>query len=288
MSFVGKILVVMQVVMSLLFMAFAGAVFAIHGNWREKANEFEQALKTSQQTLQVVQEELTNAKRQHTAEIGTEQTRANQFQAKNAALLAEVANLQALNNQLETQRETQTGLAESKGAEAEFRQAEAEKQRIENEKLQAALDKTNAELRTTKDDLFTRNQSFQQLEKQKLELEEKAAFLEKIVKSEGLETDPKVVAKLELPPPPVEGVVADIKKARNNNVNLVEITVGSDDGLIKGHLLDVFRVTDASDADWLGQIKIVELYPDTAVGEVVLTAKNGIIQEGDNVTSKLR
>ena len=34
MSFVGKILVVVQLVLSVLFMAFAGAVQSAHVNWR--------------------------------------------------------------------------------------------------------------------------------------------------------------------------------------------------------------------------------------------------------------
>ena len=36
MSFVGKILVVVQLVLSVLFMALAGAVFSVHQNWKDK------------------------------------------------------------------------------------------------------------------------------------------------------------------------------------------------------------------------------------------------------------
>lgn len=288
MSYVGKILVVMQVVLSLLFMAFAGAVFAVHQNWRSKALATQQTLDQTQQTLQVVQEELTTAKRDHASKLSEADARANEFQAKNATLVAQNATLQARNDALETEKSTVTGLAESKGNEARFRQEEAEKQRIEVEKLQTRLDETNAELRNVKDQLFTKSQSFIQLERSKLSLDEQVAFLKKIVQAQGLETDPKVVAKLDAPPPPVEGLVSEVRRSRNNNVKFVEISIGSDDGIIKGHHLDVFRKTANNTADWLGRIKIVEIFPDAAVGEVVLPAKNGIIQEGDNVTSKLR
>ena len=37
----------------------------------------------------------------------------------------------------------------------------------------------------------------------------------------------------------------------------------------------------------LGKIRVVETWPDKAVCEVVNKTKNGIIQRGDNVTTKL-
>ena len=38
MSFFGKILVVLQMALSILFMMFAAAVYNTHINWREQAN----------------------------------------------------------------------------------------------------------------------------------------------------------------------------------------------------------------------------------------------------------
>jgi hypothetical protein len=40
-------------------------------------------------------------------------------------------------------------------------------------------------------------------------------------------------------------------------------------------------------AKYLGQIKIVRVSADRAVGSVVQRAKNGIIEEGDHVSTKL-
>lgn len=83
--------------------------------------------------------------------------------------------------------------------------------------------------------------------------------------------------------------MGDLKMNKANRVQFVNITIGSDDGLLVGHRLDVLRLSpDGQGAtEWLGQVEIVSIEPDSAVAEVVLAAKNGIIQEGDNVTSKL-
>ena len=108
------------------------------------------------------------------------------------------------------------------------------------------------------------------------------------MKRHGLETDPKIVAKLAEPPPPVDGLVKDVVLDRSNSPKYVEITVGSDDGLLVGHVMDVMRTgVDGKDPQYLGKIRVIDLRPDGAVCEVLSKAKNGIIEVGDNVTTKL-
>lgn len=287
MSYVGKILVIVQVVLSLLFMAFAGAVFAIHQNWRSEHEKAQQALQTTQASLQTSQEELINAKREFESRLAEETQRANEFQAKNTGLVAQLAALKTKNDTLEQQRATQTGLAEAKANEARFRQEEAERQRVENAKLQAKLDETAAENRQLRDELFTLEGRFNELNDLYVSGLEQVAYLKKVVSNAGLETDPEVVNRQMSPPPPVEGLVTKTQANRANRVQFVEMSIGSDDGLVKGNELDVVRIHSSSQADWLGRVRVVDLGPDWAVGEVVLPAKNGIIQEGDNVTTKL-
>ena len=90
------------------------------------------------------------------------------------------------------------------------------------------------------------------------------------------------------PPPVVEGVVMDARKSARQGTEFVEISLGSDDGLAKGHSLFVYRGANGGDrGKYLGKIEIVYVTPDKAVGTVVERAKNGVIQKGDNVTSKL-
>ena len=91
------------------------------------------------------------------------------------------------------------------------------------------------------------------------------------------------------PPPPLSGKVVSSRYGIGNRILYVEISVGSDDGIKEGQLLTIFRPGDgaAQKTKYLGQVRIIHVFPDKAVGTVREKAKNGVITKGDNVTSKL-
>src|SRR5439155_512641 len=80
------------------------------------------------------------------------------------------------------------------------------------------------------------------------------------------------------PPGDVEGVVKKVDES-----GLVQISVGSDAGLARGHTLEVFRLKPAP--RYLGQIRIVEVKRTEAVGRVV-GRPLGKIQKDDRVASR--
>jgi len=288
MSYVGKILVVVQLVLSLLFMTFAGAVFTVHQNWRAKYLQSENTVKKTQGELENSRGELATAKRDFETNLSVQLQRANALEAKNQTLDVQLAELTTRVDQLQQQRATQTGLAEQKAAEASFRQDEAQKQRVENTKMQARLDELAAENRELRDKLFVGEESYRALNKTYESGLQKLAFLTQVVSKAGLETNPEVVARQAAPAPPVDGLVTKTRKNRTNRVEFVEISLGSDDGLVKGNEMDVLRIHGQERSEWLGRVRVVEVGPNWAVCEVILPSKNGIIQEGDNVTTKLR
>jgi len=288
MSYVGKILVIVQVVLSLLFMTFAGGVFAVHQNWKNKYEASQKTVATTEKDLKQAREDAVNAQREFETKLSEQSQNAQKFQAEAVGLKATVEDLKKQNALLQTQRATQTGLAESKANEARFRQEEAEKQRIENEKLQTRINELSAESRELKDQIFTKDVAYKTLNSAYEKGLSQLAYLKEIVSKHGLETNPEVVEKMKAPAPPVEGLVTHLRKNKANRVQFVEISIGSDDGLVKGNELDVVRVYDKENkSEWLGRIRVADLGPDWAVGEVILPSKNGIIQEGDNVTTKL-
>ena len=64
--------------------------------------------------------------------------------------------------------------------------------------------------------------------------------------------------------------------------NLVEISIGSDDGLKIGNTLEVFR-----GSHYLGKIEVLRIDVDRAVGKVLQDYKRGPIQKGDEVATRL-
>jgi len=81
-------------------------------------------------------------------------------------------------------------------------------------------------------------------------------------------------------PPPVEGKVTELNLTRRS----MEISIGSDDGLAIGQELYVFRIQPRP--EYIGKVKIVSVYPDQAVAEVIGNTVGGKkVQEGDIVSS---
>jgi hypothetical protein len=92
--------------------------------------------------------------------------------------------------------------------------------------------------------------------------------------------DPKVDYE-DIQPPPNDGVVMAVK-----NGGVVEISVGGDSGLRKGHKLEVYRVT-SNGSTYVGRIEVVETTPDRAICKIDPKLRISDIQNGDRVTSKL-
>lgn len=64
--------------------------------------------------------------------------------------------------------------------------------------------------------------------------------------------------------------------------DLIEISLGSDDGLRKGHTVEVFR-----GSSYLGRARIVKTGPSQAVAEMLKEYQKGFIQKGDRVATRL-
>lgn len=289
MSFLGKILIVAQLVLSVLFMCAAGAVFSTHTNWMKRYDE-QKAQFEKQQTEHAA--EIANLNQRIDAEMkkaADQEARANAIVGREQQLTQQVAALTQTNNSLNQQLQRQTGLAETKSNEAEFRQAEAERQRVQNETLSKSLDEQIRKTVALQDEMGTLKQTYEALVAQHAETSKELAALQKIVRAAELPTDAQSVTALSEPPPPVEGVVQEVRKDQTNRTKFVYISLGSDDGLRVGHELDAYRTAERNNgrAKYLGRIKIWSVLPDTAVGLVVEAAKNGIIEVGDNVTTKL-
>jgi hypothetical protein len=82
--------------------------------------------------------------------------------------------------------------------------------------------------------------------------------------------------------PPTEDVGGRV--TRTDPSGLVTINVGSDAGLNKGNTLDVFRLKP--DPAYLGTIRIIAVRPNEAVGQPI-GLRPGVVKEGDQVSSNI-
>jgi hypothetical protein len=95
-------------------------------------------------------------------------------------------------------------------------------------------------------------------------------------------------AKLDTAPPP--NLVGRITKV-DSRTSMVEIDIGSDDGLAPGHELNIYRLdptTRSSSKTCLGRIQISHVDPDQAVAKITEQSAKTSINEGDQVLPLVR
>lgn len=288
MTFLGKVLIVVQVVLSFCFMAFAGAVFAVHQSWKA---EYE----TAQSTVGNLQGQVNNLRDAHDSEMdqlqilidaANEEMRkfqldANDFDVQLQASIRNNQNLEQENRRLE-------GEVEAASMEAAFRLEEAQEQRAENRAQQTALDSTQTLLRSANDQIFALSVELADLQRRFTSLQESNAHHLALLRQNGIDPETeRLLGNVQAPPPAVDGRILQVQFDDAGRPKMVLISLGEDDGLAVGHVLDVYRVTDG-ETIYIGQVRVTgEPLPDRVVAEVLTDNRNGIIEVSDYVTTKL-
>ncbi len=85
-------------------------------------------------------------------------------------------------------------------------------------------------------------------------------------------------------PKPLSGLQGIVLAATPDNV---EISLGSDDGVLVGHQLDVFRTADGG-STYLGKIKVIQTMPDKSVCKILPQFRKGEIKASDRVSAGLQ
>jgi hypothetical protein len=97
-----------------------------------------------------------------------------------------------------------------------------------------------------------------------------------------------IVRDTNQPNPPASFVKGKVEKVDPADSSLVQISVGTDQGVNKNNTMEVFRTSPSP--KYLGMIRIVDAFPRNAIGRLVSTpgATRPQLQEGDNVWSRLK
>lgn len=286
MTFVGKLLVIIQLVLSICFMVLAGAVFTRHMTWMETARELEAAVASRDVDFQKLDADKNKIIKDLEAVVAQVRNDATNAKAELRLAQNEIENQKIQIDTQKTELNTQQALASISGEEAKIRREEALSGRRINEQLNAALNDQNQRVRQLEDELFNKEVGAKSLEEKYDVMLKSVATLRKVLVANQLDPDPNTYARKLAPPPLVMGKVLDTKKSgRGTSRQLIEVSIGSDDGITEGNVLYVYRIGEQN--KYLGQIKLELVTPDRAVGVVVERAKNGVIEREDYVTTKL-
>jgi len=282
MNLVGKIFIVLIFVMSLLWMGFSVAVYATHQNWRSVVEDPDNGLNTQLQQQKDWNDELKTKLDKSSEQLDIEEAAKRQALTK---LETQKAELERRRDELQLEI---TALKQSEAdavAALQTTQEESAKFRKDVEDLRAEITKAQQDRDNYFDQVVTLTDQLHQAANEykslKARVDTLAADLAKadaVLRKHGLEREPTLYTGVA---PIVDGVVLS---AGENG--MVEISIGSDDGLMKGHKLEVVRKTGGV-STYLGRIEVMETAPDKSVCKVLPEFLQRSIQRNDRVTSKL-
>ncbi len=274
MNLLGKIFVVLVFVMSLVFMSFAVAVYGTHKNWKDEAAKQQELVQNARNLLTAE----TEKREQLEAELEKEQD------AKRQAL----AKLETERDELARQRDELAKQRDDLAAKDKAAVAALDSAQQNLAKLTAEVDTLRTDVRTAQE---TRDQHFRQvvgltdqmhqvqgelrrLEERRVQLAEEIADSRTVLRAHGLTKDTPVDGI----PPQLHGRVLAV-----NRDNLIEVSLGSDDGLRVGHTLEVYR-----DTKYLGRVEVLSTSSDRAAAKILTNFRKGAIQKGDDVATRFK
>jgi hypothetical protein len=287
MNLVGKIFTVLIFVMSLVFATSAMFVYSTHKNWREavmlspeearalgdqnkvglkwKLDNANKEIKDLQAELTKLKGDTDRERAALTAQLGKLTSALDVASRKNTTLEASNLQLTQENSKKTAELTTTTGvnaslLKEKQTLAEQAKQASIARDEMANtlsQKLQSLLEATN-ELQRVKD--------------KQIEMGKKLTDAQAVLSMFALSNTPDAYKV-----PAVNGHVLAV-----TGTGLLELSVGSDDGVKKGA---VFRLIRADGTMYLGQAEVVKVDTNRAVGRVV--GQLGAINRGDLVKYEL-
>jgi hypothetical protein len=272
MTLIGKIFTILIFIMSLLFLGFSINVYQTHVDLQAAANAAESTTQSLKTQIGLLEDEKTavenSLKREQVARayaLAALETQVTAIESdlaqKGEIVLATEARASDLADALKIAEQTKSQLTDEVG---QLRKDINESQR--------RTDAFFAQILTLNDEVNHLNSLKTQAIERESQLRNQVGRLTNVVRRNGLDEFSDTANK----PPALDGRVTAVRS------DLLQISLGQDDGLRIGHYLDVYR-----GAVYLGRVKIRETQPSSAVCEIIPKFLKGQIRKDDNVVTNL-
>ena len=282
MTTLGKVFTVLIFIMSILFMGFSVVVFATHRNWKMLVDNtdtakgplgLKQQLQAQVETNKGLRAELDSLTNRLAVEMAARrsalaalETKLADAQQRLTQKEAELAGLQSA----QTEAPAALNLAETRLAELV---EDIKKLREEIRMVQGQRDESFQRVVDLTDKLYSAAGVERNLKEREAQLIGEISKYKRV--SDVLGVNPSM--PVEAIAPPLDGIVTAV-----GDKNLIEVSLGSDDGLRVGHRIEVFR-----DNNYLGSAVVLKTDPDRAVAQVDDKSQRGLIKVRDRVATKL-
>jgi hypothetical protein len=286
MTTVGKILVFLNLLFSLVVGGFVAFAYAARTHWVDEYKKLENRNAVLAANAQTYQSELQKAQQDAAAQIAKKEAELKNYRQDLEAANRVVAQLRKELGELKTQKQHESALSTVYTSEVGKRQEDVAQLRqtlLKEREANNLLVKQNAELRdqatVAQIEARTAQERANRIEK---ELQQMAKDMARLRANGGAATLARAGGK-NPPPEDIQGLVKNTDPS-----GLMTLTIGSDAGLAKGHTLELFRLNPAAplQSKYLGTVRILETEAKQSVAQPVgrLTAPP---QPGDRVASRI-
>ena len=288
MNLVGKIFVFLVFSMSMAFASFSVIVYSAHTNWRQevmrkeavggKAVGYLYQLKYSTETNQQLKQEIAD-REDKLAQLLVENRQAvSKLETEKERLLAQ--QVEATGNYVKLLDVHEKKLVELENTTNEIRRAQdviaSLRQSIKSQ--QNTIDTTAAKMIVRTEENHQLLGQVGRLTETRTQLTDQVARAKTLIDviSEGRF---KMGDEPDRRAPPVEGLILAVRQKEKDT--FIELSLGSDDGLKRGHVLQVYR-----GSRYLGDIVVTHTDPDRAAARVDRARRQGPIHVQDRFESR--
>jgi hypothetical protein len=274
MNLMGKIFTFLIFLLSVVFLVIAIMVGASDREWKSVADEQKAKAQAATRNIDLLRGTTVNLEQKIASEQASRAQELAHLQSQLKLAKDELAQKSAeLNQRLQI---AQTLQREFNEAHARLTAQDKQLAAIRANNTQLVQDIANEfrDNRVFEETVVEQNSSIKQLQQKNQDMAATLAKFQKATKILGVNVEDPTQAI----PPKVEAVVAAVGKSGDKFL----IMAGQDDGLRKGHELDIYRSNR-----YVGTGKVLEAENNQSVLQVVKGLMNDIVREGDNVSTKL-
>jgi hypothetical protein len=273
MTLLGKIMTFVVLIMSIAFGVLGMMVYASHRNWKDAAQNLKAEYTANKAVLD-----------QQKVRIGNLNTVIKQEKVARAQV---ISNLYAERDGLETDRNsltTERNNLRGQASDLQERLAQSTKRvgdldseinKLRAEKIALIESIQNAQGNVVKliDEIHQTDYTKETFRERAEQLARDIADYERVMVAFNLNKN----SLTDFIPPAVDGQVTGVSRKAKG---MVEISLGSNDGLKAGHQFDVLR-----GSIYVGRMKLTDVYPNTAGGIMIL--QDSPVRVNDKVTTRM-
>ncbi len=283
MTLLGKVFMFIILLLSGIFFSLALAINASHTNWRDAVTGptgYQARIKRLESTIVELKAEIQKAENI----LSTEQAaRRSALASLQTQLSASEENLAKKERELLDLAGSLTTLTSS----LDFSTKDVSRLTSENNEIKKLIDSTVQDRNSQRAKVIALTDEYNSLQSvfadaksqedllrdENTLLDAKNQIMRQTLAKNGINEDLD-----DAPPEGLKGMVLAVGRE-----NMVEVSLGRDDGVKRNHEFDVHR-----GAQYLGKIRILQIQDDKSIAEIVPAFRRGPIQQGDKVAAKIR